>query len=88
MPRLPAKLEAACHGDRQSADDYEWMILELYDQATREFSGGEMARFRAGIHCSTKHSSAEGGRTGPGHGRRGARSAGQRPLDGEQHAGC
>jgi SAM-dependent methyltransferase len=40
-----AKLDAACQGDRTSAADYEWMILELYDQATREFSGGEMARF-------------------------------------------
>ena len=39
------KLEAACHGDRQSAEDYEWMMLELYDQATREFAGGEMARY-------------------------------------------
>src|SRR5215210_6876055 len=38
------KLEAAWNGEPQSADDYEWMILELYDQATREFSGGEMAR--------------------------------------------
>ena len=40
-----AKLEAVSHGDRDSADDYEWMILELYDQATREFPGGEMARY-------------------------------------------
>jgi hypothetical protein len=38
-------LEKACHGDRQSAADYEWMILELYDQATREFSGGELGRY-------------------------------------------
>lgn len=40
-----AKLEAACRGDAESADDYEWMLLELYDQATREFAGGEMAHY-------------------------------------------
>jgi predicted SAM-dependent methyltransferase len=39
------KLEAVSRGDRESADDHEWMIVELYDQATREFSGGEMARY-------------------------------------------
>jgi hypothetical protein len=39
------KLEGACSGDRQSAADYEWMILELYDQATREVSGGGMAQY-------------------------------------------
>jgi hypothetical protein len=42
------KLEAACNGDSESAADYEWMILELYDQATREFPGGEMARYLRG----------------------------------------
>jgi predicted SAM-dependent methyltransferase len=39
------KLEALGRGDRESVDDYEWMILELFDQATREYSGGEMARY-------------------------------------------
>jgi SAM-dependent methyltransferase len=39
------KLAAACDGDRQSAEDYEWMMLELYDQATREFPGGEMGPY-------------------------------------------
>ncbi len=39
------KLEAACGGDRQSGHDHEWMLLELYDQATREYSGGEMAKY-------------------------------------------
>ncbi len=34
------KLDAAFAGDSQSAYDYEWMILELYDQATREQPGG------------------------------------------------
>jgi predicted SAM-dependent methyltransferase len=39
------KLEAAYAGDKQSEKDYEWMILELYDQATRESAGGQMARY-------------------------------------------
>jgi len=34
------KLDAAFAGDSQSAYDYEWMVLELYDQATREKPGG------------------------------------------------
>jgi len=39
------KLEAAYAGDKQSEKDYEWMILELYDQATRDSAGGQMARY-------------------------------------------
>jgi SAM-dependent methyltransferase len=39
------KLEAVCNGNTESADDYEWMILELYDQATRESSGGGMVQY-------------------------------------------
>jgi SAM-dependent methyltransferase len=39
------KLELAWKGDAQSARDYEWMLLELYDQATRENTGGQMASF-------------------------------------------
>jgi hypothetical protein len=34
------KLDAAFAGDSQSAYDYEWMVLELYDQATREKPDG------------------------------------------------
>lgn len=36
------KLEGALKGGPQSAADYEWMMLELYDQATREREGGGM----------------------------------------------
>jgi SAM-dependent methyltransferase len=39
------KLEEAFDGNRASASDYEWMILEIYDQATREKPGGEMAEY-------------------------------------------
>jgi len=38
-------LEAACQGDEQSGRDRDWMVLELYDQATRERSGGEMVEY-------------------------------------------
>jgi hypothetical protein len=41
------KLEAAWAGDMLSAEDYDWMILELYDQASRERPGGDMAQFLA-----------------------------------------
>ena len=36
------KLNATLSGDVQAANDYEWMMLELYDQTVRESSGGEM----------------------------------------------
>jgi SAM-dependent methyltransferase len=39
------KLEAAWDGNQQSAEEYKWMLLEIYDQATREYPGGEMARY-------------------------------------------
>ena len=32
-------------GDLQAEPNYDWMMLELYDQATRSFSGGEMGRY-------------------------------------------
>jgi SAM-dependent methyltransferase len=39
------KLEAAAAGDAKSGHDYDWMLLELYDQATREYSGGGILEF-------------------------------------------
>ncbi|MCZ6874421.1 MAG: methyltransferase type 11 [bacterium] len=39
------KLEAALKGDVASAHDYEWIILEMYDQTVREESGGEMLTY-------------------------------------------
>jgi predicted SAM-dependent methyltransferase len=38
-------LEAAEGGDAASRHDYDWMMLELYDQTVRERSGGEMAAY-------------------------------------------
>lgn len=41
------KLEAALRGDADAADDYDWILLEMYDQTVREESGGEMKRYLA-----------------------------------------
>ena len=41
MPSLPGKV-GACSGDQEAAHDYDWILLELYDQTVREQSGGEM----------------------------------------------
>jgi predicted SAM-dependent methyltransferase len=36
------KLGAASEGDRDAAHDYDWIMLEMYDQTVREQSGGAM----------------------------------------------
>ncbi len=38
-------LEKASQGDRQWAANYDWMLLEMYDQVVRDRSGGEMAAY-------------------------------------------
>jgi len=40
-----AKLEQAVGGKPGAANDYEWMMLELFDQTVREQSGGNMAAY-------------------------------------------
>lgn len=42
-------LDAVASGNGVSELDYDWIMLELYDQAVRNFSGGEMARFLANL---------------------------------------
>lgn len=37
--------EGALNGDQESMLNYEWMMLELYDQTVRNRSGGEMAEY-------------------------------------------
>jgi len=32
-------------GDTDAQADYDWMMLELFDQTVREFSGGEMGKY-------------------------------------------
>lgn len=39
------KLEAAAGNPDSSSDDYDWMMLELYDQTVREQPGGTMREF-------------------------------------------
>ena len=39
------KLEAGLNGDVASSHDYEWMMLEMYDQTVRENSGGGMVEY-------------------------------------------
>lgn len=39
------KLEACNAGDAGAADDYDWILLELFDQMARRESGGEMKRY-------------------------------------------
>lgn len=38
-------LDALTSGDDTRESDYDWIMLELYDQAVRNSSGGEMVRF-------------------------------------------
>ena len=38
------KLDGALAGDAGAAADYDWIVLELYDQAARKFKGGLMGR--------------------------------------------
>lgn len=38
-------LEGALAGNSEAADNYDWMMLELYDQTVRNYSGGEMAKY-------------------------------------------
>lgn len=40
-----ARLETAFSGDPHAADDYDWIMLEMYDQAVREETGGGMKRY-------------------------------------------
>lgn len=42
LDKLEGALNQVC-----SADDYEWMMIELYDQTVRERSGGDMRAFLA-----------------------------------------
>jgi predicted SAM-dependent methyltransferase len=38
-------LHGALSGDPESAENYEWIMLEMYDQTVRNTSGGEMAKY-------------------------------------------
>lgn len=38
-------LEQALSGSLESADNYDWILLEMYDQVARNISGGEMKAY-------------------------------------------
>lgn len=38
-------LEQASSGSQEWADNYDWILLEMYDQTVRNHSGGEMAKY-------------------------------------------
>lgn len=42
-------LDAVTSGDASRELDYDWIMLELYDQTVRNSSGGDMARFLADL---------------------------------------
>ena len=42
-------LDAVTSGDVQSELNYDWIMLELYDQTVRNTAGGDMARFLADL---------------------------------------
>lgn len=42
-----SSLEGALNGDHESEMRYDWLMLELYDQAVRKVSGGNMAAYMA-----------------------------------------
>jgi hypothetical protein len=39
------KLDACLSGEKDKEPDYEWMLLEMYDQTVRERSGGAMKAY-------------------------------------------
>jgi predicted SAM-dependent methyltransferase len=43
-------LDAVTSGDVTRELDYDWIMLELYDQTVRNYSGGETARFLANLN--------------------------------------
>ena len=47
-------LEGALRGDAESQARYDWMMLELYDQAVRTETGGQMAAYLEGALSSNQ----------------------------------
>ena len=48
-------LDAVTGGDGTRDLDYDWILLELYDQAVRNSSGGEMARFLVNLNDEDRY---------------------------------
>lgn len=41
-------------GDKQNRANYEWMLIEMYDQTVRNYSGGNMAKYIYQDHISNE----------------------------------
>jgi len=39
------RLDKSLSGDRQAQIDYDWILLEMYDQTVRDCAGGEMRKY-------------------------------------------
>ncbi|MBI2806737.1 MAG: methyltransferase domain-containing protein [Planctomycetes bacterium] len=47
-----AALESAACGDAGALEEHRWLVMELYDQSTREVSGGEMRDYLNRAPCA------------------------------------
>ncbi|MBW4483584.1 MAG: glycosyltransferase [Tildeniella torsiva UHER 1998/13D] len=47
-------LEEAKNGSEKAAHNYDWILLEMYDQAVRHHSGGDMAKYLAANDISNE----------------------------------
>jgi SAM-dependent methyltransferase len=45
-------LDAAWKGDEEAAEQHRWLVMELYDQSTREASGGSMLPYLGHEGCT------------------------------------
>lgn len=47
-------LDVVASGDKTRESDYDWIMLEMYDQTVRNHSGGEMARFLKDLNVNER----------------------------------
>lgn len=47
-------LDVVAAGDKAKESDYDWIMLELYDQTVRNHSGGEMAHFLQNLNVADR----------------------------------
>jgi predicted SAM-dependent methyltransferase len=47
-------LDVVATGDKTRESDYDWIMLEMYDQTVRNYSGGEMAHFLENLNVDDR----------------------------------
>jgi predicted SAM-dependent methyltransferase len=47
-------LDVVAAGNKSRESDYDWIMLEMYDQTVRNYSGGEMARFLENLNVDDR----------------------------------